>query len=94
MSLTSRFYIAPRVSVLSPALAAQVEALNHRPVKLMATGLSGKIVTAAGPWRTSGDWWTREAWNRDEWDIALGNGVLYRIYREPCGSWFVEGSYD
>lgn len=77
-----------------PALAARVEALNHRPVKLSAAGFSGKIVTAAGPWRTSGDWWPRESWNRDEWDIALGNGALYRIYREPGGSWFVEGSYD
>ena len=25
----------------------------------------------AGPWRSSGDWWAREGWARDEWDIAV-----------------------
>jgi protein ImuB len=51
------------------------------------------VLDLAGPWRTSGDWWTADAWQRDEWDIALSDGALYRIYCEPAG-WFVEGSYD
>ena len=57
-----------------------------------ASGIHGKVLIAAGPWRTSGDWWTTTAWNRDEWDIALSNGALYRIYSDP--HWFIEGSYD
>src|SRR6185312_12412855 len=91
-SITQPLLPAPRIASVPgprlafrfyhPALPAQVEALNHRPVRLRASGLSGKIVTAAGPWRTSGGWWTREAWNRDAWEIALGNGALYRNYRE------------
>jgi protein ImuB len=52
------------------------------------------VLNAAGPWRTSGDWWTRAAWNRDEWDITLTSGALYRIYREPDQRWFIEGAYD
>jgi protein ImuB len=51
------------------------------------------VVERAGPWRTSGDWWTRDPWSRDEWDIALSDGALYRLYCAPQG-WFVEGSYD
>ena len=77
-----------------PPLPAQVELEHHRPTRVMASGIHGKILNAAGPWRTSGDWWTQTAWNRDEWDIALSNGTLYRIYRTPRQQWFVEGSYD
>ena len=60
-----------------------------------APGVRGKIVQQAGPWRTSGDWWTLSAWARDEWDIALSDGGLYRIYYDAnTGRWFIEGSYD
>ena len=34
-----------------------------------------------------------DPWLRDEWDIALSDGALYRLYCDPRG-WFVEGSYD
>jgi protein ImuB len=57
--------------------------------------VQGKVLTLAGPWRISGDWWTATPWARDEWDVALSDGALYRIYFErPAGRWFVEGSYD
>ena len=76
-----------------PPSAASVELNNDRPVRLRASGIQGKILNASGPWRTSGNWWTASAWNRDEWDVTIGQ-TLYRIYREPEGRWFVEGSYD
>ena len=53
----------------------------------------GRVIDLAGPWRTSGAWWTVENWQRDEWDIALSDGAIYRLYCSP-GGWFVEGSYD
>jgi len=77
-----------------PPIGATVELGGNRPIRIDASGIVGKIVTAAGPWRTSGDWWTTSSWNRDEWDITLVNGALYRIYREPPANWFVEGAYD
>ncbi len=75
-----------------PPLPATVSLDGNRPLRLSAPGIHGKVLNAAGPWRTSGDWWTKTAWNRDEWDIALSNGTLYRIYRDS--NWYVEGSYD
>jgi len=75
-----------------PPLPATVALDHNRPVRLSAPGIHGKVLNAAGPWRTSGDWWSTTVWNRDEWDIALSNGSLYRIYRDS--QWFVEGSYD
>jgi protein ImuB len=75
-----------------PPLPATVELDGNRPLRITASGIHGKVLNAAGPWRTSGDWWTPTAWDRDEWDIALSNGSLYRIYSNP--HWFIEGSYD
>jgi protein ImuB len=85
-----------------PPRYAQVIVVNHRPVRVVSPSVSGRVVMAKGPWRTSGEWWRdgeREgedgAWNRDEWDIALESGALYRLFQEaPGGRWFIEGSYD
>jgi hypothetical protein len=36
-----------------------------------------------------------KGWNRDEWDVALSDGALYRIYRDRATErWFVEGILD
>ena len=73
-----------------PPLAAKVQGSF-----VSAPGVRGNIVQQAGPWRTSGDWWTSAAWARDEWDVALSDGALYRIYCDAStGRWFIEGSYD
>ncbi len=81
--------------VYRPPLPANVQAPEGRPAQISARGVQGKVLTLAGPWRTSGDWWTPTPWARDEWDVALSDGALYRIYFERLsGRWFVEGSYD
>ncbi len=60
--------------------------------------VQGSVLWKAGPWRSSGDWWERKAWARDEWDIALQNRddvALYRLVHDLLGGgWFVEGTYD
>ena len=79
--------------IFRPRRPARVAIASGRPSFVRADGVRGKVLDLAGPWRTSGDWWTLDPWQRDEWDIALSDGALYRIYCEPAG-WFVEGSYD
>ncbi len=79
--------------VLRPARMALVQMVSGQPVHLRAEGVRGHVVSSAGPWRTSGDWWTADPWARDEWDVALSDGALYRIYCER-GGWFVDGCYD
>jgi protein ImuB len=76
-----------------PPLPARVTVAAHGPSYIAAENIRGKVIELAGPWRTSGDWWTLDPWLRDEWDLALSGGALYRVYCEPRG-WFVEGSYD
>jgi protein ImuB len=79
----------------SPVLEARVEIRSDRPARIFAPGVYGTVLEAAGPWRTSGGWWTADPWDRDDWDIGLNNGGLYRIYlKRPVEAWFVEGAYD
>jgi len=81
--------------VFRPPKSAKVQAPGGHPTYISAPGIQGKVLAFAGPWRTSGEWWTTEAWSRDEWDIALSDGALYRLYCDlQNGRWFVEGSYD
>lgn len=79
--------------VLRPAPAASVIVRDARPVRLTCNQIGAKenetrdnVVWAAGPWRTSGNWWvfpedlsgatasteaTPHAWHREQWDVAL-----------------------
>ncbi|HWC98310.1 MAG TPA: hypothetical protein VG456_16235 [Candidatus Sulfopaludibacter sp.] len=76
-----------------PPRTARVAIAAGQPHFIAAEGIRGKVVELAGPWRTSGDWWTHDPWSRDDWDIALSDGALYRLYCDPQG-WFVDGNYD
>ena len=78
---------------IRPVRAARVQMASGQPVHVQAEGVRGHVTAAAGPWRTSGDWWTADPWARDEWDVALSDGALYRICCAQ-GRWFVDGSYD
>jgi protein ImuB len=81
------------IRLFRPPRAARVALAAGHPSSVTAGAIRGRILDLAGPWRTSGDWWTADPWLRDEWDIALSDGALYRLYCDPRG-WFVEGSYD
>ena len=87
-------------------VSARVTVEHGQPVRVSAgrghLGLQGHVVTCAGPWRTSGQWWgvshsssSAAAWDRDEWDVALSDGGLYRIFRDQDSKrWFMEGMVD
>ncbi len=83
-----------------PPLRATVTLENSQPTYLVCRrkDVQGEVLWKAGPWRFSGDWWEREAWSRDEWDLALRNGEAVSFYRLVHdllgGGWFVEGTYD
>jgi protein ImuB len=72
---------------LRPPVKAMVEMKDGFPALVSADCLGptrrGRVVWAAGPWRTSGEWWLRgeikediamssaHPWVRDEWDVAI-----------------------
>jgi protein ImuB len=87
----------PRLALRAcrPPLPAQVVVRDGAPVFVSAgAAVRGTIVDRAGPWRASGDWWDIP-WSREEWDIALDGGGLFRIFNDRLrGAWFVEGELD
>jgi protein ImuB len=87
--------------IFRPALRARVTLRNDQPARIACDKqkeVQGEVIWAAGPWRSSGDWWEQEGWRRDEWDIAVQNETsiaLYRLVRDLLrGCWLVEGTYD
>lgn len=79
----------------------------------------GRVLTATGPWRTSGHWWAGQSpvasqqsavattlptadcrlqtvpWDRDEWDVAVADGAVYRVFRDrETGGWYVDAIVD
>ncbi len=58
-----------------------------------------QILARAGPWRSSGEWWTGKSeakgWSHDQWDIEFAEGAVCRVYWDhDKSSWFVDGIYD
>ncbi len=87
--------------IFRPPLRAEVTLQEGRPSHIACAKrkeICGEILWAAGPWRTSGDWWEQDGWARDEWDIALQGAssiTLYRLVRDLLnGQWLLEGNYD
>jgi protein ImuB len=102
---------------------ARVAVDDGRPVRVTTDRrgfAGGDVLDAAGPWRTSGNWWAGEgamrvehaappaetvesgsappvlpSWDRDEWDVALGDGGIYRIFRDrETDAWFIDAIVD
>ncbi len=98
-------------------VAARVRVRKGRPVRVAASCVSGgAVVQWAGPWRTSGQWWTDAGvvsadtspptvlpmapagaapCDRDEWDVSLTDGGVYRIFHDrQVDRWFLDGLVD
>jgi protein ImuB len=78
---------------------ARVLVERGRPVRVTTdrVGISGgRVERCSGPWRSSGGWWRAERpWDRDEYDVALDDGGVYRICRDRKEDmWVVEGVLD
>jgi protein ImuB len=94
-------------------IPARVHVESGKPSRVLTDrrGLSGgRVEQCAGPWRTSGSWWTGDGddttgpvprslseggWDHDEWDVTLNDGATYRVFRERHSDhWFLEGIVD
>lgn len=57
------------------------------------------ISAAYGPWKTTGNWWSSDGWDAEEWDV-LASGkdgsslACLLVYDRSRGEWLLEALYD
>jgi protein ImuB len=91
------------------AIRVLVERGRPRHVFIDRRGMpGGRVEQCAGPWRSSGSWWKEwgearrgvpggaiRPWHRDEWDVALGDGSVCRLFQaRDTEQWFLDGVVD
>lgn len=100
-------FAMPAISALAPTFQAlpqravpQLQLLEVREIAVRVLGgapafvgtPARAVLECAGPWRIAENWFERPL-VRDEYDVLLEGGALYRIYRQgEC--WFIRGVYD
>jgi hypothetical protein len=57
---------------------------------------SGRVLAAAGPWRSTGGWWSRESrFAYDSFDVQTSDGTLARLRLDHrAGRWEIDALYD
>jgi protein ImuB len=65
------------------------------PSALRGQDVMARVLIAAGPYRSTGAWWTEEGFSRDYWDVHASDGAVYRMHQDRTqGTWFLDGYYD
>jgi protein ImuB len=79
-----------------PPLPAQVQMRAGRPESLRSAIANGDVVRCAGPWRTTGGWWTEaDRFAFDSYDVATSDGVLIRLHHDLLrDAWEIDAAYD
>jgi protein ImuB len=84
------------VRALRPPVEAEVRTQHGRPEWIRSAVASGRVVQIAGPWRTTGGWWSREQrFAYDYFDVQTSDGSVARLrfdHLERC--WQIDGVYD
>jgi protein ImuB len=91
----------PRMALrrVRPARSVRVTVRAAKPTVFRDQENLYEIAAAYGPWRTSGCWWTLEAWDAEEWDVlaAMSGGrsvaCLLSCDRKR-NVWRLEAFYD
>ncbi|MBB6144406.1 protein ImuB [Silvibacterium bohemicum] len=84
--------------VCRPPLAIGTTLHGNQPVAVSIDRESFDVVTRAGPWRRSGEWWSQANWCREEWDVLLSDKATQKVCRiahDPSSHcWYLVGTYD
>ncbi|MCZ6783868.1 MAG: DNA polymerase Y family protein [Proteobacteria bacterium] len=84
------------VRALRPPVAAEVRVRRGRPDWLRSAVASGPVLEAAGPWRTTGRWWSEdERFAVDHYDVQVADGTVLRLCFDWIDrTWRIDAVYD
>jgi protein ImuB len=92
------FSVRAALRVCRPPMAISVTVRAHKPSSVAMNGAKYVVVSHAGPWRSSGQWWSETNWSREEWDVELVDEttkMIGRIAYDPASNcWYMQGIYD
>ena len=83
------------VRALRPPLAASVRSARGAPYSVQSALANGEVVRCAGPWRTTGQWWSDARYAFDHYDVQTSDGNVVRLRRDLLHErWEIDGVFD
>ncbi len=84
------------VRALRPPVPADVSVIRGRPERIRSAVANGEVVRLAGPWRSTGGWWSREQrFAYDSFDVQTGDGIVARLRFDHIRKvWHIDAIYD
>jgi protein ImuB len=83
------------VRALRPPLAAAVRSARGAPCWVQSALANGEVVRCAGPWRTTGQWWSEARYAFDHYDVSTADGLVVRLRHDLLHErWEIDGVFD
>jgi len=81
---------------LRPPVRAEVRLSRGRPGWIRSAIANGEVVGAAGPWRSTGRWWSEEQrFAYDSYDVQTSDGTVARLRLDHIRkTWHIDAVYD
>ena len=84
------------IRALRPPLDASVRVCRGLPEHVRSAIANGRVIQIAGPWRTTGGWWSREDhFAFDSFDVQTADGTVARLRFDHLRKhWQIDAVYD
>jgi protein ImuB len=99
--VSSHAEVSPRIAVrrIRPPVPVHVAMHATKPASFRNRDHRFDVLEAFGPWRSSGSWWSKDQWDREEWDVLAsgsdGRPVGFLLVQDRrLHEWRLEAYYD
>jgi protein ImuB len=84
------------IRALRPPLDASVRVSQGLPEHVRSAIANGRVLQVAGPWRSTGSWWSREDhFAFDSFDVQTADGTVARLRFDHLRKrWQIDAVYD